>query len=193
MSDGDGPYIVLPQPQLSEGEITVRAVCPRDIEPIRVWRNAQMDVLRQNAPISEAAQSRYYATQIWPQKLSSMPDNILLAIEKRSELIGYGGLVHIDWADRRAEISLLLDPEIEARPKARAEIFRQFLMIVKRIAFEHLDLAKLTVETFETRSDYIRLFDEIGFAREGRLRGHVLIDGVRVNSILHGLLRTDMP
>lgn len=193
MSDGEGPYIVMPQPELSEGALVVRAVEPPDIEPIRVWRNAQMDVLRQKAPISEKAQIAYYATQIWPQKPCATPDNILLAMEMRAALVGYGGLVHVNWADRRAEVSFLLDPVVEARAETRGDIFKLFLKVLKRFAFEHLRLEKLTVETFETRPNYIRLFDENGFAREGRLRGQVLIEGTRIDSILHGLLSSEEP
>src|SRR3546814_13017049 len=80
MNDGVGPYKVMHRPELVEGRYTARAVEPDDIESIRKWRNAQIDVLRQSRPITPEEQVAYYARTIWPGKSSTTTDNILLTM-----------------------------------------------------------------------------------------------------------------
>ncbi|WP_416738934.1 GNAT family N-acetyltransferase [Pseudomonas sp. NFX71] len=103
-------YRVMPTPTLSDGVLEVRAVQPADIEAIRQWRNAQMDVLRQTAPISPDQQAHYFAEHVWPQTESLEPTQVLVALERAGVLIGYGGLVHISWVNRRAEVSFCSPP-----------------------------------------------------------------------------------
>ncbi len=61
MTEGAGPYRVMSnRPVLSDGSVVVRAVEPEHIEPIRCWRNAQIDVLRQS-PIPIALGERLFS------------------------------------------------------------------------------------------------------------------------------------
>lgn len=191
MNAGASRYVVMPRPHLSDGEIEVRAVQPADIEAIRQWRNAQMDVLRQTAPIAPEEQECYFASHVWPEMTRTEPAQILLAIEHGGVLIGYGGLVHISWPNRRAEISFLLAPVLENNVEAREAIFAGFLDLVQELAFADLGLRRIFTETFAHRSRHISTLEASGFMREGCLREHVLIDGIPANSIIHGLLSRD--
>ena len=184
-------YLVMPRPRLEDGVLALRAVTPDDIESIRQWRNAQMDVLRQSAFITPEAQKRYFAEYIWPDKSFLQPRQILLAIERHRELIGYGGLVHISWGDQRAEISFLLAPLIESDSQVRAVLFSRFLRLVQALAFEDLKLSRLWTETFAHRADHLRTLEAAGFRFEGRLRAHTIICGRPTDSLLHGLLANE--
>ena len=188
---GAGPYRVMPRSEIVDRDLRLRAVEPGDIERIRLWRNAQMDVLRQSAPISDSDQIRYFAATVWPDKNSETPSNILLSIERDGTLIGYGGLVHIVWAYRHAEMSFLLDPAIEADRSVRDALFLQFLRLMQELAFEDLRLNRLHTETYATRTTHIALLEKGGMIREGRLREHVVIDGRGVDALVHGLLAAD--
>lgn len=191
MSDGAGPYRVMPTPVLSRGSIRARAVEPSDIEPIRCWRNAQMDVLRQSAPISEAAQAAYFRDHVWPDKPRARPANILLAFERNGRLSGYGGLVHIAWDYRRAEVSFLLETALAHDPAVLSETFSTWLRLMQRLAFTDLGLHRLTTETYAMRTTHIALLEAAGFRREGRLRDHVRVNGHPMDALLHGRLATD--
>jgi len=184
-------YRVMPYPRLSDGMLDVRAVQPADIEAIRQWRNAQMDVLRQTAPISPEQQTRYFADHVWPHVASQEPVQILLALESAGVLIGYGGLVHISWPNRRAEVSFLLTPDRERQSDVLIEFFSRFLNLMKQLAFDHLGLRRLCTETFAHRLRHIAALEASGFQCEGRLREHVLIDGTPTDSFAHGLLASD--
>ncbi|GID07532.1 GNAT family N-acetyltransferase [Pseudomonas sp. 008] len=181
-------YLVMPNPYLSDGVLDIRAVQPTDIHAIRQWRNAQMDVLRQTALISPEEQERYFAEHVWSQIASSEPSQILLAIESAGVLIGYGGLVHISWPNRRAEVSFLLTPDLEKKSEELIAFFSRFLDLMKQLAFEDLGLRRLCTETFAHRTRHIATLEASGFRCEGRLREHVLIGGKPMDSFTHGAL-----
>lgn len=191
MTEISQTYRIMPRPHLKDGDLALRAVGPDDIEAIRQWRNTQMAILRQTTAISEEAQQRYFAEHIWPDKGSLHPRQILLAIEQRNKLVGYGGLVHIAWHDLRAEVSFLLEPSIEQSPVARGVLFSRYLRLVQELAFSHLNLLRLWTETYAHRSAHVRTLEGEGFRLEGRLRNHVIIEGKPTDSLLHGLLANE--
>jgi hypothetical protein len=104
---GYGAYECMPRKFLADGRWTLQAVEPGDIEAIRCWRNAQIDVLRQSTIISTDQQIDYYNRCIWPEKSHQHPRNVLLIYLQDGAPIGYGGLVHIAWEHLRAEVSFL--------------------------------------------------------------------------------------
>lgn len=184
-------YRVLPNPILRRGNLEASSVDPSHIEPIRQWRNAQIGVLRQSQPITPDEQATYFANHVWPEKISATPSKILLTLKEDGALIGYGGLVHINWDYRRAEISFLLDPNRAVDDVASAPVFVEFLHIMEELAFTDLHLTRLMTETYAQREPFIAALDAHGFQREGRLRSHVLLEGKPMDAILHGLLSSD--
>lgn len=162
---------------------------PEYIEPIRRWRNAQLDVLRQPAPITPAQQESYFAKNIWPTMATEAPPNILMGLLRDGRLIGYGGLVHVSWVDRRAELSFLVD---DMRAKDLDQYARDFsasIALARRMAFDDLGLHRVFTETYAIRHHHISVLESAGFQREGVLRDHVRIGGAFVDSIMHGMVR----
>lgn len=186
----DAYRVMRSRPVLVDGPLLVRAVQAKDIEPIRCWRNAQIDVLRQSRPITPEEQVAYFERVIWPDKASDQPSNILLALLENGRLIGYGGLVHLAWDYARAEVSFLLSPDIAQ--SREPDLFAAWLRLMQRLAFEDLGLTRLTTETYAMRTTHIRLLEEAGFRREGVLREHVRVDGRPMDALVHGCLASDM-
>ncbi|MGH6978214.1 MAG: GNAT family N-acetyltransferase [Brevundimonas sp.] len=193
MTEGVGPYRVMShRPVLSDGSVVVRAVEPEHIEPIRRWRNAQIDVLRQSRAITPEEQTAYFERVIWPDKGSDRPFNILLGLFENNRLIGYGGLVHIAWDYARAEVSFLLATEIAADEVVVSALFATWLRHMQRLAFDDLGLSRLTTETYAMRALHLRVLDEAGFQREGLLRDHVRVGGRPMDAVVHGCLASDV-
>jgi len=184
-------YRCLPFPRLEDRGFSLRAVQQSDIEPIRQWRNAQIGVLRQAEPISEDAQNAYFAREIWPTLDKAQPRNILLAFSEGYRLIGYGGLVHVAWEHRRAEVSFLLEPEMERDRDAFSACFATYLGMIKELAFRGLGFHRLVTETFDIRPAVVAALEQAGFRLEGRMRDHVMIDGTPTDSLIHGCLDND--
>jgi RimJ/RimL family protein N-acetyltransferase len=193
MIQGDGPYRVMSnRPVLSEGSVAVRAVEPAHVEAIRLWRNAQIDVLRQSRSITPEEQVAYFERVIWPDKGADRPANILLGLFEDGRMIGYGGLVHIAWDYGRAEVSFLLATEIAQDEERVSTLFATWLRQMQRLAFDDLGLSRLTTETYAMRALHLRILDEAGFQREGLLRQHVRVDGRPINAVVHGCLASDV-
>jgi RimJ/RimL family protein N-acetyltransferase len=179
-------YACLSKSVVCDGDLALTAVRPEDIEAIRLCRNAQMDVLRQSAPIAPDEQTAYYAASIWPDMPRSQPRNILFAYLESGKFIGYGGLAHIAWEHRRAEVSFLLDPGLAQADDLYARYFSTFLRLIQTVAFGDLQLHRLFTETYATRAHHIAVLESSGFRREGTLKDHVRIQGKPVDSLIHG-------
>lgn len=184
-------YVNLPSLDIARGPFALRPVNEGDIESIRQWRNAQMEVLRQAGPITPAMQRRYFCRAIWPQMERKQPDTVLLAVECERAFVGYGGLVHCQWQHRRAEVSILFAPAIAADAPQYRRCLLAFLAMIDELAFDRLRLGRLTLETYDIRPFHVAVIEEAGYSREGRLRQHVTIGGNRFDSLLHGRLARD--
>jgi RimJ/RimL family protein N-acetyltransferase len=111
-------------------------------------------------------------------------------LDDSREFVGYGGLTHIDWLHRRAEISFLVDPERAADRERYEADFSAFLDFLERWAFTDLGLNRLYTETYAFREHHIRILESRGLEPEGHLRQHILDpvgDGGFVDSIIHGI------
>jgi RimJ/RimL family protein N-acetyltransferase len=184
-------YVCIPNQEIRNEFMSLTAVQLEHIELIRVWRNEQMDVLRQANPITSHEQVLYYERKIWPDMDSANPKQILVAIHYNTEFIGYGGLVHLSWADKRGEVSFLIKTDLMKDPGTVELIFSGYLSLIKRLAFSELGLRRLTTETFAHRTDIIALLEQNAFVREGRMREHVLVNGKPTDSLIHGCLADD--
>ena len=184
-------YISLKDGVFSHGQFSLRSIKDSDIQQVRVWRNSQIDVLRQSKPITELEQVEYFARSVWPQMQINYPDNILLAFEFNGELVGYGGLVHISWVDLRSEISFLLNPSYIQNDKFYVDYFSAFLRLINKVAFSELGFNRIFTETFDCRTRHISVLESEGFILEGIMRKHIIVDGKPISSLIHGCLNND--
>jgi RimJ/RimL family protein N-acetyltransferase len=182
----------MPNATKEQGRYLIQTVQPEHIESIRVWRNKQMDVLRQAAPISEKEQVRYYEQHIWPTLTKENPTNILVSYLENEQLVGYGGLVHISWPDS-AEVSFLLNPDLIVEPETYRRYHLNFLELTKRLAFDDLGFHTLTTETYAHRVAHIANLEAAGFRPVEVIANAVLIDNVATDAIMHRCLRSEEP
>jgi RimJ/RimL family protein N-acetyltransferase len=157
-----------------------------DRDAIRQWRNAQIDVLRQVDPLSASEQDSYFSKIVLPQLTQGKPEQILFAFLEDSQLVGYGGFVHIVWSAHCAEVSFLTDID-----RTEQHIFSQdwseYLTLLVTLA-QKIGFHKLTTETYGIRPDLIKILENFGFTQEGMLRDHHLINGSPVDSFAHAYL-----
>ncbi len=184
-------YLCLAQNQFTLGNYAISTIQPQDIEVIRNWRNAQMTVLRQSSPIEYSQQVEYYSSVIWPSMEQCNPDNILFTFFDNNKRIGYGGLVHISWQDKRAEMSFLLDSDLTGNDKEYGKHFTAFIQLMLTVAFEHLNFHKLFTETYATRVHHISVLESCGLVLEGTMRDHIILENKYVDSLLHSVLNNN--
>jgi len=160
-----------------------------DIFKIKEWRNSQLDVLRQKAPLTDADQENYYRHSILPTYTQHNPKQILFSFLKDNQCIGYGGLTNIDWEARRIELSYLVDPVIY-QDNSQYEICSiAYINLIKQVVFEDLNFNRMFTETYDIRPFHISVFEKCGFRYEGRMRQHIVINGKYCDALLHGYLK----
>lgn len=168
----------------------LRDLTEADMEPIRKWRNSQKHVLRQHTNLTMSDQKSFYHNILVPERSRLRPNQILAAIVQSERLIGYGGLVRVDWHNRRAEISFLLQPQLEASTNTKEMVFRYFLSEVCRAAFDRLGLNRLFTETYAFRLEHIAILESFGFQSEGLLSEHVFDGRGYIDSVIHAMTRS---
>jgi RimJ/RimL family protein N-acetyltransferase len=169
-------------------EYKITSLSREDILAIKEWRNEQIEILRQDKPLTDEDQFNYYHNVIEPTFKEPFPRQILFSFFKNDVLIGYGGIVHISWADKRGEISFLLETKRIKDPVIYENDFRFFLKLIKEVAFEDLGLNRIFTETFDIRPLHISILQNNGFVYEGRMKQHVIIADQFVDSLIHGCL-----
>jgi RimJ/RimL family protein N-acetyltransferase len=162
-----------------------------DIENIRLWRNAQMEVLRQKVILTSEAQKHYFQRSVWPTFQQTHPNQILFSFLLDEKCIGYGGLTYLDWENSRAEVSFLVDPIRAQDSHIYPQDFSHFLNLLCQVTFEELHLHRLLSETFAFRHSTLAVFKQHGFKQEGVLREHIYKQEQWYDSILLALLATD--
>ena len=162
---------------------------PDDREAIRQWRNAQLDILRQAEPLSAEAQNRYFREVVAPLFEAEQPGQLLFSLLLDEELIGYGGLVHIDWLAGRAEISFLLETDRNAQITTFQTDFAAYLHLLRQVAFDDLSLRKINTEAYDVRPYLMAVLEAEGFAEEARLPRHVQVAGQLVDTVFHSCCR----
>ena len=93
---------------------------------------------------------------MWSQFEVKQPSQILLSVLYNSILVGYGGLVNINWFDQKSEVSFLLKPDFENSEKLKGYIFPIFLQLIANLAFQNLGLNKIWTETYCSRKQHIK-------------------------------------
>ena len=166
-----------------------RPLTIEDAEPLRSWRNSQLEFLRQEKEITKREQREYFNTKVLTQYHVEQPDQYLVGMQRNGSLIAYGGLTRISWPDQRGEVSFLASPNVESSSE-KDIIFREFLEQIKMFAFKKVSLERIFAETYAFRKAHIEVLEKSGFLFEGKLRQHVVVQGEREDSIIHGLLKS---
>jgi len=101
-------------------------------------------------------------------------------------LLGWGKIYWIVWPSQIANFQMAIGPS-EQNKGYGADAFRLFL----RLAFDELNLNRLTVILPEYNLRGIRFIEKFGFSQEARRREVILRDGRRWDSLHFGLLRSE--
>lgn len=181
-------YRCLHQNQFTYRNYTLISIRDEDIMLIKDWRNAQIAVLRQKELLTEQTQRQYFKQVVRPTFMMDRPPQILFSFLKDNICIGYGGLVHISWEDRRGEVSFLLNPERVENKKVYREDFLAYLHLLKEVAYNDLQFNRLTGETYDLRPYHVSIMEEAGFRLEGRMKRHIFHNDDYVDSLIHGHL-----
>lgn len=179
-------YKVLNQNIFSKGKFKIVPIRFEDRIDIMNWRNEQIYHLRQNKLITAEDQNNYFSNVVSKLFDTEQPNQILFSFLENGICVGYGGLVHINWVDKNAEISFIMETSLE---KGRFdEIWSVYLNLLEQVAFNDLNLHKIFVYAFDLRPYLYDTLEKNNFIKEAELKEHCYYNEQYINVVIHSKL-----
>jgi RimJ/RimL family protein N-acetyltransferase len=183
-------YKVLNKQVFSLGEYSLVPIRMEDRYDIMQWRNEQMYHLRQAEPLTKAKQDDYFENVVTKLFDQEQPNQLLFSFLKGEECIGYGGLVHINWIDKNAEISFIMETELEEQSFEKN--WGLFLDLIEQVAFSELNFHKIFTYAFDIRTELYKPIEEKGFRKEAILKEHCLFNGKYMDVVIHSKINSNL-
>lgn len=155
---------------------------------IMKWRNEQIYHLRQNQPLTEIDQNNYFKDVVKAQFSQKRPNNILFSFLENDVCIGYGGLVHINWTDKNAEISFIMDTSLEEN--YFQEYWTCFLGLIEKVAFVDLKLHKIFTYAYDIRPNLFKVLLQASYFEECRLIEHCFFEDNFIDVLIHSKINS---
>lgn len=115
-----------------------------------------------------------------------MPTTICFRIEKDGEVIGQSCLKNIKWINHKAEISLFIKKNNQARGYGL-----EVLKAIIEYGFNRLNLFRLEAEVIDGNTASLKLMAKTGFTKEGQLRQAKFVNGKYKDLLRFGLLKNE--
>lgn len=176
-------YKVLKKQLFSDGEYFIVPIRLDDKMAIMQWRNEQLYHLRQAIPLTAEDQNSYFENVVSKLFEQESPDQILFSYMKNDVCIGYGGLVHINWIDKNAEISFVMDTDLEK--DGFVFNWKKYLSLIEQVAFDDLELHKLFVYAFDLRPHLYEALEGGGYKKDAVLSEHCCFDDEFIDVVIH--------
>ena len=151
---------------------------------IMEWRNEQIYHLRQNVTLTEEDQDKYFNSVLAGLFDKEQPNQIIFSFLKGDKCIGYGGLVHINWSERTAEISFILATGLEE--KYFKIYWNIFVQLIEDVAKGEINIHKIYTYAYDVRPMLYEVLVERGFSLEKRLFKEANIGNRFVDVVIHG-------
>lgn len=171
--------------QFSKDNYSLVPIRDQDKYEIMNWRNAQISILRQQATLTKEQQDNYFKTTVAQLFEQEKPEQLLWSFLLNKKLIGYGGLVHINWTNKTAEISFLTETSRNASKEVFVSDWVNYLSILKTIAQDQLHFHSIYTYAYDIRPNLYVALEKAGFKETTRLKDHVEIDGKLKDAVTH--------
>lgn len=183
-------YKVLNKQIFTEGDYSLVPIRLEDRMDIMKWRNEQIYHLRQAKPLIKEDQDAYFEHVVAKLFDQEQPSQLLFSFLEDGVCIGYGGLVHINWIDKNAEISFIMDTSLEV--DRFQQIWRSYLKLIEELAFQNLSLHKIYTYAFDLRPHLYHALASSGFLKEAKLKEHAIFDGKAIDVVIHSKIKQNI-
>ena len=166
-----------------KNDYTLVPIRYEDRVSIMRWRNEQMYHLRQSEELTEKSQEDYFKNTIAQLFNIEQPSQLLFSLLKHNELIGYGGLVHINWEEKIAEVSFIMNTDLEE--KEFDSNWSNYLTILKEIAFNELNFNTIFTYAYNLRPQLYETLERNQFVKKETFKKKVEIDKKKIAVVIH--------
>lgn len=183
-------YKCLHQQEFTSNEYAIVPIRYEDRFKIMQWRNEQIYHLRQNKPLTQQDQEFYFTNIVAALEHQEQPSQILFSYLKNGVCIGYGGLVHMNWIDKNAEISFIIQTDLD---KDFFEFhWRIYLSLIEQVAFQALHFHKIYTFAFDVRPHLYPVLEASAYQKEVALKDHCFFNGTFINVLIHSKIASDL-
>ena len=176
-------YKILKRQEYQIDDYKIVPIRTQDKYKIMQWRNEQMYHLRQKKVLTEKDQDLYFDKVINKLFEQKYPEQILFSFLYKEQCIGYGGLVHINWQEKSAEISFLMQTKLEK--KFFEKNWSVFLKLIEKVAFNDLTLHKIFTYAYDIRTHLYPILEKAGFILIKRLKNKYEINKQIFDVVIH--------
>jgi RimJ/RimL family protein N-acetyltransferase len=176
-------YRCLKEQTIEIDEFKIIPIRFEDRYEIMKWRNDQIYHLRQSKILTFQDQDLYFKNIISQNYDKEYPEQLLFSFLENNTLIGYGGMVHLNWIDKNAEISFLINTELEF--KYFDKYLTCFLRLIEKVAFLDLNLHKLYTYAYDLRPHIYSIFESEKYYKEAILKEHVYYNKQFIDVVIH--------
>ena len=129
-------------------------------EIVRVWRNNTLETLRTPYPLTEEMQADFFKNVInnrnSPHRYWSIIEGVGEFADVEHRLIGMGGLTGIQWENRIAEISLIIDPALRNKGYGK-----QAVALLLDEGFKRMNLQTIFGECYQVNESGCKFWENI--------------------------------
>lgn len=165
----------------------LREISREDIPKINSWRNDSELIKSLGAPY------RYINLEVdykWYENyMQNRNNNVRCSIidEKLDSILGLVSLTNIDYVNKSAEFHIMIG-DIDSRGKGIGQFATTELL---KHAFKNMNLHRIELSVLESNMQAIKLYEKIGFKREGIKRKSVYKNGEFVNNVIMAILKEE--
>ncbi|WP_404406977.1 GNAT family N-acetyltransferase [Jeotgalibacillus malaysiensis] len=168
----------------STDRITLRKVTEEDTEIYHKWRN-NPEVMKSTSPVMDQYSKSETAAFIQMILGANDAKSYMIELKETGSPIGIISLIHIDYKNRNAECVIDLG-EADQWGKGFGKEAMQLLL---SYAFEELNLHKVYLRVFSFNERAVRLYEKLGFEKEGEQQDQLFRGGEWHSVILMGIFQ----
>jgi RimJ/RimL family protein N-acetyltransferase len=167
--------------------VRLTAIEPGDLPAMTRWYRDSDYMRRLDADIAAPKTEKQVAEFIEEQQKSATAFAFAIRPADGEDVIGYGALEGILWSQQVTWLAIGIG-EAAQRGQGYGE---EAMRLMLRFAFDELNLRRVQLTVFSYNELAIRLYEKLGFRREGVFREFLQRDGQVHDMLLYGLLRRE--
>lgn len=197
MSNRQNQYLkpnVFRKPPLT-GEIMGKNIILKEFSDENLYDKRYLKWLHDREVIKTIGRSEYFTpvafsdVETYVRELQQSENDYFFALytKKDNQFIGTAKIKWTDWYNKTADIGIMIG---EKSYWGRG-LATDTMVTLCSIAFNKLNLRRLTGGCLTSNIAMIKCLEHIGFVKEGLKRRHNLIDGFYIDNVIYGLFKSE--
>lgn len=163
-------------------------LCPANVDHVNLYTKWMNDPQLRKYARYNVPQTIEEVKKLFEPRKEAVKNDIFFEIwhKKDQKLIGFAGLIRIQWFTRNAHIFYLIDPDYWGK-----NLGTEAGKLVIDYAYKELNLHKITARMFAPNKTSLRVAEKIGLKHEITLKKEVYIDGEHIDVIEYAIFKDE--